>query len=70
MSVSDLVSGWTDWLVCCVLSSGIAPHQLDHVQELVEPLEQSVWELLYSRYGTCYFCEPAYSITDWREKDH
>ena len=37
------------WWMLCVFYSGVPPHQLGHVDELVEPLEQSVWELLYSR---------------------
>ena len=39
----------TSWWMLCVFYSGVPPHQLGHVDELVEPLEQSVWELLYSR---------------------
>ncbi|XP_025112391.1 ubiquitin carboxyl-terminal hydrolase 20-like isoform X3 [Pomacea canaliculata] len=40
---------------------GVPPNKVSHVEELVEPLEQSVWELLYKKFGGGPVCNRLYA---------
>lgn len=39
---------------------GVPPNKVGHVEMLVEPLEQAVWELLYSKFGGGPVCNRLY----------
>ncbi|XP_076455009.1 ubiquitin carboxyl-terminal hydrolase 20-like [Babylonia areolata] len=56
---------------------GVPPHKVNHVEQLVEPLGQSVWELLYSRFGggpvvnrlyPCQVCQEELDLMKARQK--
>ncbi|KAK7095088.1 ubiquitin carboxyl-terminal hydrolase 20-like [Littorina saxatilis] len=56
---------------------GVPPHKLGHVDDLVEPVEQSVWELLYSKFGggpvcnrlhPCQVCQEELDMMKARQK--